>query len=71
MTAPETLYRIPSHPHRWAAWLAASQLVVALLWWRLGWAWGLPALMVSHLAFVLPVFLPRARLYAPVLARLP
>ncbi|KAB7767893.1 polysaccharide deacetylase family protein [Xanthomonas maliensis] len=71
MTAPETLYRIPTHPHRWMGWLAASQLGVAALWWRLGWAWGVPALLLSHALFVLPVFLPRARFYAPVLARLP
>ncbi len=52
-------------------WLALSQLAVALLWWRLGWSWGLPALLLSHLAFVLPVFMPRATVYAPALARLP
>ncbi|MCC8686097.1 polysaccharide deacetylase family protein [Xanthomonas campestris pv. raphani] len=71
MTTLETLYRIPSRPYRWVGWLAVSQLVVALLWWRLGWAWGLPALLLSHALFVAPVFLPRARLYAPVVSRLP
>lgn len=71
MTTPATLHRVPRHPHAWLAWLLLSQLAVALLWWRLGWAWGLPALVLSHLAFVVPVFVPRARLYAPVLDRLP
>ncbi|MCW2002891.1 peptidoglycan/xylan/chitin deacetylase (PgdA/CDA1 family) [Xanthomonas arboricola] len=71
MTTLETLYRIPSRPYRWVGWLAVSQLAVALLWWRLGWAWGLPALLLSHALFVAPVFLPRARLYAPVVSRLP
>jgi len=71
MSGPATLHRIPRRPHAWAAWLALSQLAVALLWWRLGWAWGLPALLLSHAAFVVPVFLPRSALYGPVLARLP
>ncbi|WP_172837895.1 polysaccharide deacetylase family protein [Xanthomonas arboricola] len=71
MTTLQTLYRIPSHPYRWVGLLALSQAAVALLWWHLGWAWGVPALLVSHALFVVPVFLPRARLYAPVLARLP
>ena len=71
MTTPATLHRVPRHPHAWLAWLLLSQLAVALMWWRLGWTWGLPALVLSHLAFVVPVFVPRARLYAPVLDRLP
>lgn len=71
MTTPETLYRTPSRPYRWVGLLALSQVAVALLWWHLGWAWGLPALLLSHALFVVPVFLPRAGLYAPVLARLP
>ena len=71
MTTPATLHRVPRHPHAWLAWLLLSQLAVALMWWRLGWTWGLPALVLSHLAFVVPVFMPRARLYAPVLDRLP
>ncbi|MBN6151677.1 polysaccharide deacetylase family protein [Xanthomonas sp. AmX2] len=71
MTAVETLHRIPRHPHRWLGWALASQALVALAWWAWGWRIGLPALLASHAAFVLPVFLPRARLYAPVLDRLP
>ncbi|MET7142804.1 polysaccharide deacetylase family protein [Xanthomonas sp. PPL139] len=71
MTVPETLHRIPRHPYRWLPWALASQALVAALWWAYGWRVGLPALLLSHAALVLPVFLPRARLYAPVLDRLP
>ncbi|MBB4131169.1 peptidoglycan/xylan/chitin deacetylase (PgdA/CDA1 family) [Xanthomonas campestris] len=71
MTTLQTLYRIPAHPYRWIVWLALSQAAVALLWWQLGWVWGVSGLLLSHALFVVPVFLPRARLYAPVLARLP
>ncbi|WP_200893859.1 polysaccharide deacetylase family protein [Xanthomonas sp. GPE 39] len=71
MTVPETLHRIPPHPHRWLLWALASQALVAALWWACGWRIGLPVLLLSHAAFLLPVFLPRAWLYAPVLDRLP
>jgi len=71
MTAPETLHRIPVHPWRWLPWLILSQLLVVLLWWRLGWMWGLPLLMLSHAVFVVPVFLPNSRFYAPVVSRTP
>ncbi|PPT79672.1 acetyl xylan esterase [Xanthomonas theicola] len=71
MTVPATLHRIPRHPYRWLPWALASQALVAACWWAWGWRIGLPALLMSHAAFVLPVFLPRARLYAPVLSRLP
>ncbi|WP_420007736.1 polysaccharide deacetylase family protein [Xanthomonas sacchari] len=71
MTVPETLHRIPRHPYRWLPWALASQALVAALWWVYGWQVGLPALLLSHAALVLPVFLPRARLYAPVLDHLP
>jgi peptidoglycan/xylan/chitin deacetylase (PgdA/CDA1 family) len=71
MTVPETLHRVPNHPYRWLLWALASQALVAALWWAWGWRIGLPALLASHAAFVLPVFLPRAWLYGPVLSRLP
>ena len=71
MTAPETLHRIPVRPWRWLPWLLISQLLVALLWWRLGWMWGLPALLLSHALFIVPVFLPNSRFYAPVVSRAP
>ena len=59
---PQPLY----HPWRWSAWLLASQLLVALLWWQAGWQYGLPALLLSHALFIVPVFLPNCRFYAPV-----
>jgi len=71
MTATGTLHRIPAHPWRWVPWLLASQALVALVWWQLGWKAGLPLLLASHALFLLPVFLPNSRFYAPVLARLP
>jgi len=71
MTASETLYRGATPRHAWAWWLAASQLLVVALWWRWGWQAGLPAMLLSHAFFIGHVFLPRSRLYAPVLSRLP
>ncbi len=71
MSGPATLNRNPSRAHAWLAWLAASQLAVAALWAWLGWRWGLPALLLSHAAFIVPVFVPRATLYAPAVSRLP
>ncbi|UKE47758.1 polysaccharide deacetylase family protein [Xanthomonas cerealis] len=71
MTVPETLQRVPRHPYRWLPLALASQGLVAAIWWNWGWRIGLPALLASHAALVLPMFLPRAWLYAPVLSRLP
>lgn len=62
---------IPSHPHRWWAWLAVSQALVALLWWRFGWRIGLPGMVGSHLLFWWGALYPRSTLYSPCLARLP
>nr|HBK45052.1 polysaccharide deacetylase family protein [Xanthomonadaceae bacterium] len=70
MTRAETLHRRRTPRLSWVYWLLASQLAVAALWWRLGWPCGLPALLLSHACFVVPVFLPRSRLYAPVVTRL-
>lgn len=70
MTPSETLHRRPAVRPSWRVLLPVSQLLVVALWWRLGWAWGLPAMLLSHACFMVPVFLPRARLYAPVVARL-
>ncbi|WP_313252160.1 polysaccharide deacetylase family protein [Stenotrophomonas sp.] len=69
MTAKETLYRVPVRPWRWVPWLVVSQGLVVLAWWVLGWAWGLPLLLASHALFVVPVFLPNSRFYAPVVSR--
>lgn len=71
MTATGTLHRTPIHPWRWIGWLLLSQALVALVWWWLGWKAGLPLLLASHALFVVPVFLPNSRFYAPVLSRLP
>ena len=76
MTAPETLYRDalppPARPrHGWAWALLVSQLLVVGLWWRYGWTIGLSAMVLSHAYFMGQVFLPRSRLYAPVLWRRP
>lgn len=66
-----TLHRPPTHPHRWWGWLLASQLLVALLWWRWGWHIGLPLLLASHALVMWGVLWPRSALYGPVLSRLP
>lgn len=66
-----TLHRVPRRPHAWLALFLPSQLLVALAWWAWGWRIGLPLLALSHLPFVAATLLPRARLYAPVLSRLP
>jgi peptidoglycan/xylan/chitin deacetylase (PgdA/CDA1 family) len=69
MTVSETLHRTALRPH-WSIALLVSQLLVALLWWRCHWQYGLPALLLSHALFIVPIFLPRSRLYAPLVARL-
>ncbi len=71
MTVPETLHRVPRHPWRWLPWLVLSQLAVGVAWWQLGWAVGLPLMVASHALFLVPVFLPNSRFYAPVVSRLP
>jgi len=71
MTPAETLHRIPSRPWRWVPWLAGSQLGVVLAWLLAGWPWGLALMLASHALFLVPVFRPNSRFYAPVLDRLP
>jgi peptidoglycan/xylan/chitin deacetylase (PgdA/CDA1 family) len=71
MTVPETLHRIPRRPWRWLPWLVVSQLAVAAAWVAWGWHVGLPLMLASHALFMVPVFLPNSRFYAPVLSRLP
>lgn len=70
MTVPETLHRIPLRPWRWLPWLLVSQLLVVLAWVGLGWPVGLALMVASHALFMVPVFLPNSRFYAPVLSRL-
>jgi peptidoglycan-N-acetylglucosamine deacetylase len=69
--APTAPHSPPRRPHAWAWLLLASQALVALLWWRLGWQWGLPLLLLSHLPFLWGTFVPGSRLFSPVLRRLP
>lgn len=64
-------HRPPRHPHLWLPLLAASQVVIALLWWWLGWQVGLPLLLASHALCLWGVLAPSSRLYGPVLTRLP
>ena len=71
MSVPPSLHRVPRHPHAWLWALLASQLLVAWLWWRFGWPIGLPALVLSHMPFLLATLVPGSRLYSPVLTRLP
>lgn len=65
------LTRVPRWPYAWAVWIPLSQLAVLGLWLAWDWRVGLAALLASHASILVPVFLPRARVYAPVLARLP
>ncbi len=64
-------HRPPRRPHLWLPLLIASQLVIAWLWWRLGWQVGLPLLLASHALCLWGVLAPSSRLYGPVLTRLP
>jgi len=65
------LHQPPRHPHAWAWAFAASQALVGLLWWRLGWHWGLPLLLASHAPFLWGTLRPGSALFGPVLRRLP
>ncbi len=66
-----SLHRIPRRPHAWLAALVISQLLVAAIWWRMGWAIGLPLMVASHLGFLWGVLKADSRLFSPVLVRLP
>lgn len=70
MTKAETLYFKPVAAWRWLPWLLASQLLVAAVWWQCGWAWGLALMLATHALFIVPVFLPNSRFYAPVVSAL-
>ena len=59
----------PHRRWRWPLALLASQLLVGLLWWQAGTAVGLPVMLASHALFIVPVFLPNSRFYAPVVSR--
>ncbi|MGH8033491.1 MAG: polysaccharide deacetylase family protein [Luteimonas sp.] len=71
MSAVDRLHRTPRRPHQWVRLLAGSQLLVIALWWRFGWAIGLPAMVATHLLLWWGVLSPRSRIYGPVLTHLP
>ena len=71
MHPTRSLHRPPRRPHAWAWVFAGSQLLVALVWWRMGWQVGLPALLLSHAPFVWGTLVPGSALFSPVLTRLP
>lgn len=71
MTTATSLHRPPRHPYVILGLLVLSQVVVGLLWWRLGWRWGLSAMAASHLTVVWATLYPRATLFCPALSRLP
>jgi peptidoglycan-N-acetylglucosamine deacetylase len=65
------LHRTPRWPQAWW-WLALpAHLGIAWLWWRHGWMAGLPALMAVHGLLLWGTLSPNARLFGPVLSRLP
>ncbi|NLW95363.1 polysaccharide deacetylase family protein [Luteimonas wenzhouensis] len=68
MDAP---HRPPRRPRAWLPLLLASQALVAVAWWQCGWTVGLPLLLASHGLALWGVLAPGARLYGPVLTRLP
>jgi peptidoglycan/xylan/chitin deacetylase (PgdA/CDA1 family) len=68
---PRPLHRPPRRPHAWAWIFSASQLAVAALWWRWGWAAGLSAMVATHLTVVWATLRPQSALFSPVLTRLP
>lgn len=70
-TSPSAIHIAPFPARRWK-WLASlSQLgCVGFTWW-LGWRIGCVAFLLSHAALIIPIFLPRARLYASVVSQLP
>ena len=71
MSMAEKLHRVPRRPQAWWPCLLASQLLVALAWWRFGTGIGLPLMLASHALCWWGVMWPRSRLFGPVLSRLP
>lgn len=66
-----TVHRVPRRPHAWWGLLLLSQLLVAALWWVLGWTVGLPLMLASHAVFWWGVLKADSGLFSPVLVRLP
>ncbi|MGQ4660955.1 polysaccharide deacetylase family protein [Lysobacter sp. F6437] len=65
------LHRVPRRPHAWWVALLLSQSLVALAWWQLGWAVGLPLMLASHMVFLWGVMKADSAMFSPVLVRLP
>ena len=61
----------PKNTH--AVWLGIllSQLLVVAVWYRFGWQWGVPLLLLTHAVLMWGVLYPGSKLYSPVLTRLP
>ncbi len=68
---PIAPHRVPRRPWAWLWLLLASQAAVVALWWRHGWAVGLPAMVLSHAPFWWGTLWPRSAMFGPVLDRLP
>lgn len=66
-----SFHRPPRRPHAWLWALGVSQIAVAVVWWRFGWAIGLPCMLASHMPFLWGTLRPGSSLYGPVLERLP
>ncbi|KAF1727288.1 acetyl xylan esterase [Pseudoxanthomonas japonensis] len=71
MSTTGTLHRPPRRPGLILGLLALSQVGVAWLWWRYGWALGLPVMAATHLLVVWATLYPRAAVFCPALSRLP
>jgi peptidoglycan/xylan/chitin deacetylase (PgdA/CDA1 family) len=71
MSNTASLDRPPRHPQAWLVFFTASQVLALAMWWRAGWAIGLPLLVASHLPFWWGTLWPRSRMFCPVLTRLP
>jgi len=65
------LHRPPRHPHVWIVWFVLSQVAVVAVWWRWGWPWGLPAMLLSHVPVWWGTLKADSRVFSPVLRRLP
>lgn len=64
-------HRPPAFPHLWLLWFGAAQVLLALLWWRVGWLAMVPVWWLSHGLVLWGTFRPGSRVLGPVLTRLP
>lgn len=71
MSTATTLDAPPRHPRAWLVYFVVSQVLAGAIWWRFGWAVGLPLLLTTHLPFLWGTLWPRSRLFCPVVTRLP